>query len=183
MCVWTRFAKSYQQIYFIVYQTTSSVLHSITRCTPHSWWRWPWYLVLSSAVLLQVAIFPNLSWLLTAVWSVNTDWWYSICYLSLVYFISSSCLTSFICSFSLTPYLLPVSLMYTFEQFLQGMESTTPAVFWEDLLSLGCTESCLRILWGFINVALQCLLIGSLQGFQDSSYIWYNSHCLSLILL
>ena len=73
-------------------------------------------------------------------------------------FIPTCCFASFMWSFSLTPYHLLVSPIYTIGQSLQGMEYTTPDESWADYLSLGCTKSCLKDFCSFRYVATPFLL-------------------------
>ena len=70
-----------------------------------------------------------------------------------VYFYSSSVLTSLLCSFSLTPYLLSVSPWYTSWQSLHGTWYTTPDFSCGVRLSFGCTSILLSVRCGFLDIA------------------------------
>ena len=94
--------------------------------------------------------------LFLATWSIMAEWCNSETesfFLARFYFTSSNDLTSRWCSFSLTPYPLSVSPMYTQGQSLQGIWYTTPAFSCGVLLSLGCTSILLRVMWCFMVIA------------------------------
>ena len=96
-------------------------------------------------------------WFFCPTWSVSADWCISVCnYLFLPHCLFSWYVFHMFCS--LTPYYLPVSPIYTISHCMQGIEYTTPAISWGDLLSLGCTRSCFRVLCGFMDVATPCFL-------------------------
>ena len=77
-------------------------------------------------------------------------------FLAQVYFFSYIVLTSLLCSFSLTPYLLPVSPIHTHGQSLQWTCYTTPTFSCSVHMSFRSTIILFSVMWDFINFATPC---------------------------
>ena len=102
----------------------------------------------------SVVLFPFVAWSVMAqlYTSVNESF-----FLELVYFFSSSVLTSLLCPSSLTPYLLAVSSVRHMDNPYIGTWYTTTTFYCVMCLSLGCTSIIFSITWGFINVTIPWL--------------------------
>ena len=134
---------------------------------PPSWFM-PWAPVFlmamashMSRLVVSLSLLGNFTpqsmvWLFLATWSVMAEGCNSRTksfFLARVNFTSANNLTSLLCSFPLTPYLLSVSPVYTQGQSLHGTWYTIPAFSGGVLLSLGCTSILLRVKWDFMVVA------------------------------